>query len=109
MTNGGNPGAGAVPVVTQQMLRRERELNTMAEEQTRVRQAIRELLQAGAPVEPGELTAELRVVESRTFSKNILEKLMGVERVAELREQIEPSTCTQLYIRRSPDPSRFLR
>jgi hypothetical protein len=99
MTTGSDPGAGAIRVVTQQMLSRERALNTMAEEHKRVRQAIRELLQAGAPVEPGEWTAELKVVEYRNFSKEKLERHLGVERVAELRELIEPSICIQLHIR----------
>jgi hypothetical protein len=104
MTNGGNPGAGAVPVVTQQMLRRARELHTEAEEYERVRQAIRELLQAGAQVEPGELTATLRTTESHRICWPTLERLLGVERVAELRQQVEPSICRQLYISTFDDP-----
>jgi hypothetical protein len=96
-----SPAAG-VPsgrlVVGQAVLHQYQQLMDAQKQREAMRESIVQLLQAGAPVEPGTLTAHLRLQEQRRFSAEQLERLLGAAQVERLRSQLQPSVIVQLIV-----------
>lgn len=88
------------PNVTQEMLAALEELRLVAAEQKRLRQHILTLLDQGAAIEPGPLTARVVVQEHRRITNSDLRRLLGDARVEEMRSQVRARYHRYLYVRR---------
>lgn len=99
--NRGTPqfGDGAVNVITQEKLSRLKFLRELAAELDNLRQNLRAMLEMGAPIEPGPLTAELRIQTSYTFTAANLTPLLGAEYVENLKRLIPGRTVRQVVLR----------
>jgi hypothetical protein len=85
-------------VVGQAVLHQYQQLMDAQKQREGMRESIVQLLQAGAPVEPGTLTAHLRLQEQRRFSAEQLERLLGANQVELLRSQLQPIVTVQLIV-----------
>lgn len=88
-----------VPIITQERLRRYFELRSLEDDRERLRQELVADLTAGATVEPGELTAELRDTLRRPLPQPKLREILGDEGVDWMLEQVEPVTQRSLHVR----------
>ena len=79
------------------------ELNNFIEELGRdaspLIRELMELLDEGATVESGNLTAEIRQVAARRVDFPKLVAVIGTDRAEELRSRVEPSVSRQLILR----------
>ena len=109
MRNGRDRVTGMAPggclVVGQATLEQYRALLQAQNEREALRKYIVHLLEAGATVEFGPLTARLRRAQRR-FSAEQLERLLGVSQVESLRSQLQPIVSIQLVVEPSSPPAR---
>jgi hypothetical protein len=85
-------------VVGQEMLREYQRLQEFQRRREAMRESIVEMMEAGATIEPGMLTANLRSTQQRRFSAEQLERLLGAEEVERLRMRLEPIVAVQLIV-----------
>jgi ribosomal protein S1 len=90
------------PAVTQQMLQEFMELKAQADRKESLRQQIVNLLEAGATVEPGALTAFVHRTQQRLLSGKALVPILGEKKVQELKELVEPTVVRQLWVQPTP-------
>jgi hypothetical protein len=98
---GGQRETAAQPgrlIVGQAALQQYRQLMDAQQSREAMRGSIVELLEGGASVEPGPLTARLRRVEQRRFSAPEIERLLGARQLEELRSQLQPIVSVQLIV-----------
>ena len=88
-------------VITQADLARIQELRANTKECEHLRDLVISLHEQGAVVEPGELTFEITVTESRRLSAKSLRPIIGNARVEELQNAVEVTRSQQLMIKRS--------
>lgn len=69
-----------------------------------LRQELMEKLDAGAEIEAGSLTAQVRDVARRDLSAPKLIPLLGADAVEELKMQVEPTLQRQLIVQAAPAP-----
>jgi hypothetical protein len=91
------PCSGAL-IVGQAVLQQYQQLMQAQRRRESLRESIVGLLERGANVEAGVLTAYLRRTEQRRFSAELLERLLGTRQVEILRSQLEPIVAVQLII-----------
>lgn len=97
LDNLGNNWEGRV-IIPQAVLSEHQRLSELVRERRRLRDRLIQLLDAGASVEPGPLYTNVREVVSCAFSAAKLTAILGEDRVAELRRQIEPTIARQLVV-----------
>ena len=84
--------------ITQDELRRLRELRSLLREYELLRDSIRSKVQRGAPFEAGELTLDVRETENRAFSFDKLARIVGREGAQRLKDRIEPTVSIRLNV-----------
>jgi hypothetical protein len=93
-------------VVGQEMLREYQRLQEFQRRREAMRESIVEMIEGGAAIEPGMLSAHLRSTEQRRFSAEQLERLFGAEQVERLRMRLQPIVVVQLIVEPSTPRSR---
>lgn len=88
-------------LITQRMLSEFVALGEQARRHRELRQLFMDLLAAGADVEPGPLTAEVRTSRSRRLSRAKLSALIGEELVQTFLEAVEPTESRRLDVRKA--------
>lgn len=99
-TNAKKPPATVVPAntITQAMLAEYEELCRQEQVRQERRLVLIDLLEDGAAVEKGPLTARLDVSDRVVCSWSKLDELLGPETVESLRSLIEPTVFKQLKV-----------
>lgn len=94
-------------IVTQEMLAAFQELTEVLHERDALRSRIVTMLNSGATVEAGPLTASVRISKQAYFSFDKLANLLGVDEAENLRDQIERTVRQMLIVARgiSRDPA----
>ena len=103
MNENGTTAAGREPrwgdwVVSQAMLREFKVLAARAKRLRALRARLVALLEAGAPIQPGPLTATVTRREVRRLTKGKLIALIGAKRVETFMERIALSESTSLSV-----------
>jgi hypothetical protein len=84
--------------VSQDMLRQYKDLKILAEQKEELRKQILKLLEAGACVEQGPLSAEVRSYEQRLLNAKTLMPILGEHGVQDLKDSVEPTVVNQLWV-----------
>jgi hypothetical protein len=85
-------------VVTQAELKEVVELRALKRRCERICHSLRERLNNGAIVEPGELTAQVKRCQSRQFTQRILREVLGEDGFAELTARVPARKQARLII-----------
>jgi hypothetical protein len=93
-------------IICQAVLRQYQQLRDAQRARETLRTSIVELLESGANIERGAMTAYLKRQEQRRFSAEQLERLLGTRQVEELRSQLEPIVVMQLIVEDSSHERR---
>ncbi len=86
------------PIVTQMILEEFCELKQDSKRLKVLRKEILDLLESGATVEEGNLTAIIQRQQQRSLTRAMLIELIGSERVEELKSKIEPFEAISLWV-----------
>jgi hypothetical protein len=86
------------PVVTQEILSVYRQMSEAVNIKEKLRNKIIADLDAGAVIEPGPLTARIRICEQRRFNAKALATVLGATWVNEVKPQLPLSTTRQLIV-----------
>ncbi|MCA9120196.1 MAG: hypothetical protein H6822_24100 [Planctomycetaceae bacterium] len=95
---------GAVPpemlarVITQDELRRLRDLREFVREHSQLRDTIKAKVLANAPLEAGTLDLQVTPTTQRSFSYEKLAHLLGEQEADRLKEQIEPTISYRMEV-----------
>ena len=92
------PAHPSPPVIPQSLLAEYRDLTALLRERQQLRDQIFQMLELGATVEMGPLSAQIREVQSCTLSAGKLTAILGEERVEELKQQVESTVSRQLVV-----------
>ena len=87
-----------VSTVTQAQLQEFLEIREQYRKYKRLHEQLATLLQAGAWIEPGRLTAKVELERRPIFSNKALTPVLGEARVRELRDAVEPTVFRHLLI-----------
>jgi hypothetical protein len=87
-----------VSTVTQAQLQEFLDIREQAWKYQPLHEQLVTLLQAGAAIEPGRLTAKVELERRPIFSNKALTQVLGEARVRELREAVEPTVYRHLII-----------
>jgi hypothetical protein len=88
-----------VPVITQEELREYVELQALGRRLREARDDLKERLQAGAAVEPGELSAFVKAQTHRQLTWAGLTAVVGEEFARHVREQLAPTEYRYLHVK----------
>src|SRR5262245_18940429 len=91
-----------VSTVTQAQLQEFLEIRAQAWKYKPLHEQLATLLQAGAWVEPGRLTAKVELIHKSIFSNEALTPVLGEARVRELLHAVEPTVFRHLLIHETP-------
>ena len=95
-----------VSTVTQAQLQEFLEVREQAWKYKPLHEQLATLLQAGAAIELGRLTAKVELKHKPIFSNKALTQVLGEARVRELRDAVEPTVFRYLIIDETPPKKR---
>ena len=97
---------GQVSTVTQTQLQEFLEIREQYRKYKPLHGQLATLLQAGAWIEPGRLTAKVELKHKSILSIKALTQVLGEARVRELRDAVEPTVFRYLIIDETPPKKR---
>ncbi len=89
-------------IVPQALLEQYGELCQLAHRKKHLRQTILDLLNAGATVEPGDISVRIDVNEQKRITWAKLADIVGEDRATAIRMEVAPSETYRLQVGRQP-------